>query len=225
MKIKAEIQKIHTKLTEINIIEKNENLPEIFIECFTHSSVKGQKNNEKLEFLGDSILNFSITQILLKTFPQDNESKLSKRRSFLVSREICQEIAENLNLQDALIISKGERNSTTKNKNLACLMEALIGAIFTQYELKIASDFVEFHWESYLKQDFEDIKTIVQEICHKKYKTSPVYEIIKIEGEDHNPLFTVKATIPNTKIEAIAIGNSKKLAEKNVAVIIKSKIK
>ncbi len=217
---------IKKTLINLSLLKENEDIPQVYKTCFTHSSIRRRYNNEKLEFLGDSVLNFIITNILINKYPSLTESDLSKKRSHLVSRDVCYQVARKINLDKCLLISFGERkNSGNLHKNnLSCTMEALIGAIYTYSGTEKATDFIKEHWIDLFEIENKDYKTDLQEFCHKKFKQFPVYEVIKISGTEHQPLFEVKASLPDNSMSEIGIGKSKKLAEKNAACIILHKI-
>lgn len=220
------LEVIQNILEKLELIGKHDKLPTVYKTCFTHSSTRRKNNNEKLEFIGDSVLNFVITNLLIKKYPNLDENQLSKKRAYLISRESCYEVAKNLNLDQCLFMSFGERkNSGTMHKNnLACTMEALIGAIYLNHNINKATDFIEKHWNWLFEGETKDYKTQLQEFCHKKFKAFPIYEVVKISGTEHQPLFEVKASLPDGSMSEIATGSNKKLAEKNAACIIIHKI-
>lgn len=203
------LEKINIKLTPHN--------QGLYKQSMIHSG--RSKTNQRLEFLGDSVLNFTITEYLYKTYPDLSEKELSLKKAFLVSRDVCFDIGDGLDFSDLIT------SVSPVNKNIvSCCMEALIGAVFLDSGIEVVKKIIIRLWSDKMEDEFVDYKTMLFEFCQKKYKTMPVYELISMIGQDHDPEFTIKASIPNTNISEIAKASNKKLAEKKASCIIMNKI-
>ena len=208
-----------------NIINYTFKNKELLKEALTHKSCKGKYNNERLEFLGDAVLDLIIGEFLYKKFPKVSEGDLSKLRASLVNEEGFEKLAKLIDLGKFIQISQAEENNNGRKKAsiLANAFEAIIGAIYLESGLEkprsIAIKLVE---EAYPKIDldsiFQDYKTILQEITQARFGKIPEYRVIKSTGPDHNKEFTVEVRVDD-KILGIAVGKSKKQAEKKVAQI------
>ncbi|NRB10153.1 MAG: ribonuclease III [Rickettsiaceae bacterium] len=194
-------------------------------EALSHPSLKqhpnsGVKNYERLEFLGDSILGFIITEILFKKFADYSEGHLAKIKSYLVSSQIISEIAKTIKLDQHIIITKGEELSggRTNLNNLENSLEAIIAAIYLDSDIHSSYKIVETLWDKYLHNidlSIADPKTSLQEWSQSMKYSTPEYTVIERSGAAHNPVFTVKITIgPHTQIGS---GKSIKTAEKDAA--------
>ncbi len=192
--------------------------------ALTHSSYRlaykyeDFEDNERLEFIGDALLNFCISLILYEKFPRDKEGDLTKKRAFLVCKERLIEIAKKLNLQDYLFLGKREQNLELESKlNIAGrTLEALLGAIFLDQGLEKTLEIVRYLFSpyfKYLKRDrVDDFKTKLQEYLQKERDLVPYYEILKISGPAHKPEIEVAVKI-GEEILAKAKGPSRKRAE------------
>lgn len=207
-------------------------------QALTHPSNKissAKTNNyERLEFLGDSILDAVVADILFKSFEKEAEGNLSKRKSYLVSRDNLANIAKNLQLDEFIILHKSEETSGGRNNkaNLENCFEALCGAIYLDSDF--ATVFRVFA-DIFAKQDASsqviesdseapsDIKNTLQEYTQKHNMGLPTYDIVAIEGEAHKPQITVSVTIADYKEQATA--KSRKAAEKLAAKKLLDKLK
>ena len=159
--------------------------------------MKARQDNEKLEFLGDAVLDLAMTELLMKHFPTASEGELSKKRASLVNEGILAEIARGLGLQKNLRLGKGEEASGGRHKPrlLACAMEAVIGAIFQESGYETAKAAVFYLYEPVVsnyedsKQIEDDYKTLLQEFTQKNHKKTPSYEIYWSYGPSHNRVF------------------------------------
>ncbi len=198
---------------------------ELLKEALTHKSCKGKYNNERLEFLGDAVLDLIVGEFLYKKFPKLPEGDLSKLRASLVNEEGFEKLAKLIDLGKFVQISQAEENNNGRKKAsiLANTFEAIIGAIYLEVGLQkprqIATKLID---KAYPKIDldsiFQDYKTILQEITQARFGKIPEYRVIKSTGPDHNKEFTVEVKVDD-KILGIAVGKSKKQAEKKVAQI------
>lgn len=195
--------------------------------ALTHSSCreklgKERISYERLEFLGDSILNASVSYILFREHPQFSEGKLSALRSSLVDEKTLAEIGLNLDILPYINLGKGETlsDSRAQQKVTADIMESIIAVIFIDRGFKKAFQFVEFIMEGHIQIRIEngtrDYKTRLQHVSIDKYKEYPVYKVINEKGPDHNKIFEVEVTVNGT-IKGSGIGRSKKEAEQKAA--------
>ena len=191
--------------------------------AMTHRS-HSEKNNERLEFLGDSILNFVVADLLFKKFNDLNEGDLSRLRSQLVKEEPLSKLGNVLKLGDFLNLGVGELKSSgwRRPSILADAFEALIGAIFIDGGMKSAYKFIEDSYVELIekinpKEIYKDPKTILQEFLQAQKVPLPSYEVINVEGEAHNQLFTVTCVVPKFDVKVEGGGRSRKIAEQEAA--------
>ena len=191
--------------------------------AMTHRSHSG-KNNERLEFLGDSILNFIVADLLFQKFTDLDEGDLSRLRSQLVKEEPLSKLGNSLNIGDFLNLGVGELKSSgwRRPSILADAFEALIGAIFIDGGMKAAHKFVEDSFNELIekinpKEIHKDPKTILQEFLQAQKVPLPIYEVIKVEGEAHNQLFSVSCSVSKFDVKAEGGGRSRKIAEQAAA--------
>tara|TARA_B100001142_G_scaffold322869_1_gene371952 strand:- start:507 stop:1175 length:669 start_codon:yes stop_codon:yes gene_type:complete len=202
---------------KININFKDKSF---LIKTFTHKSYNPINNYEKLEFLGDRVLGLIISKRLLEIYPNENEGSLDKKLASLVNKKKCLEIGKSLNLDRFILIGNSkERQVKIEGKIIADVCESLIGAIFLDQGLKIAEKFILRVWDKDLKDSiitFIDAKTRLQEYSLKRYKSLPLYKLIKNSGPRHKPFFEVSVELQNSKT-FVGNGTSKKKAEQNAA--------
>lgn len=195
--------------------------------ALTHrSTIKNNlpdSNNERLEFLGDSILGLSVTEHLYKSLPDKREGDLAKIKSYVVSEEVLSKIALNIKLNEFLLVGRGEEYNGGRKKNaiLADALEALFGAYLLDRGYKKAKKFVLSFLipevDLVLKGDFRrDYKTIFQEKIQKELKVCPKYELVSKVGPDHDKVFTYKVTV-NGESMGEGQGKTRKSAEQNAA--------
>lgn len=197
----------------------------LLIEALTHPSAlkeaaSNNKNYERLEFLGDAILNFIISEIMFHYF-DEKEGMLAKRRAHLVCRETLVKIAFSLKLGDYIIFPKNINIEEEKlnEANLENSLEALIGAIYLDSDISVVKKFILNHWGEYLNDNLslmDDPKSSVQELVQKQGKSVPEYRLITKEGFSHSPIFEVELHIQGEE-PFRARGKSKKRAEKEAA--------
>ena len=200
----------------IGINFKNQKL---LLRSFTHKSYNPIDNNEKLEFLGDRVLGLIISQNLLKFFPNDKEGDLDKKLASLVNKNQCAIIANNIKLQDYILIKNSKTNITVENKILSDCLESIIGCIYLDQGLDAAEKFIIKNWRKYLNKSLiteRDAKTKLQEYSLKLHKSLPVYKLLDNKGPRHKPLIKVSVKIKNSK-NITATGFSKKEAEQKAA--------
>ena len=185
------------------------------------NSYENNLNNERLEFLGDSVLSIIVSTYLYLKYPNLQEGDLSKYRAKIVSKEYCYYWAEKLDLGSFLFLGKGEEKSKGRERisNLANAFESLLGAIYLDQGMEVARRFLL----NYLELDIvnmdelkEDYKSKLQEILQKIYKYTPDYDVVAEKGPAHNKTFKIEAKIKD-KILGYGEGNSKKQAEQLAA--------
>jgi len=184
------------------------------------------QDNERLEYLGDSVLGLIVNEYLFKRFDDYPEGDLAKIKSAAVSETTLAKVAKEIDLGSFLLMGKGEEQSGGRNRSsiLANSFEALIGAVYLDSGLKESRRFVL----SLLKKDVEridsmtylrDPKTTLQEYVQKKYKERPIYEVVEELGPDHKKEFVVRLVI-NGKEAARGTGSSKRKAEMTAAEFV-----
>lgn len=196
---------------------------EILKQALTHRSA-AKSNNERLEFLGDSILGFIITKWLYRKFPSFSEGKLSRIRSSLVKGETLAEIARHYNIGDQLILGVGELKSGGHNRSsvLADTVEAIFAAVFSDQGIDKAEEFilsVMHNWLENLDPNIsdKDAKTKLQEYLQKKGFNIPLYTLIEKYGKDHLQTFKMQCKIIEMKLITSATHRSRKKAEQHAA--------
>jgi len=197
--------------------------------AFVHTSYLNENpdfylpDNERLEFLGDAILNFMVAERLYKEFPKLPEGDLTEIRASLVCRDTLAEVASSLRLGDWLLLGQGEEASggRTKQSNLANAMEALIGAIYLDQGLAATRRFVLKQLKPELRKIkagkmTPNYKAIVQELIQGQKKPTPVYRLVETAGPDHNKEFTAEILVEGEALGR-GTGKSKKAAESQAA--------
>jgi hypothetical protein len=179
----------------------------------------GLQDNERLEFLGDAVLNLVIGDLLMQQFPDVNEGDLSRMRATLVNESQLADVARNLDLQPHLLLGKGEihTNGREKQSILGDTVEAIIAAVYLDGGFKNGFAFVSFLFENMFSQiSNNDFKSKLQEYVQGIYKETPVYNVIQEVGPDHKKFFKVELVVGNI-IAARGSGKSKKSAEQDAA--------
>ncbi len=194
--------------------------------ALTHRS-HGAHNNERLEFLGDSILNLAIGDALFKRFPDVREGQLSRLRSQLVKGETLAEIAREFQLGECLILGEGEMKSGGNKRDsiLADSVEALIGAIYTETDFDTCRQHVLSWFAGRLAAltvdtSAKDAKSRLQEHLQSLRKPLPEYEVVEAAGESHAQIFTVECRVVLLKQAVRAQASSRREAEKIAATEI-----
>ncbi len=190
---------------------------------YLNESKEKVSSNERLEFLGDSILSFVVSQYLFNKYPNFEEGILTNLRAQLVNTKSLAEIAKDLNFGSFLIISKGEEESKGRENQsiLANCFEAYIGALFFDQGIKAVSEFLQEVLlkkaeEIVVKRTFKDPKSLLQEKIQSKKLNSPVYKVLEEKGPPHLKVFTV-GTFIGDKLLARGEGRSKQEAEVTAA--------
>ena len=210
---------------KINVKFKNLDL---LAQSLTHKSFDTNKNNEKLEFLGDRVLGLVISKKLLETYPDEKEGILDKKFASLVNKKTCLEIAKNINLDNFIrTFNPNNKKIGIEDKIISDSCEALIGAIYLDKGINIVEKVILNLWKKNITQSVVtqiDAKTKLQELSLKKFKKLPNYKLISNSGPRHKPLFKVGVKLFNTKYY-IGLGKSKKDAEQNAAIYCLKNIK
>ncbi len=210
---------------KLEISFKNKNL---LREALTHRSYLNEhpdsslSSNERLEFLGDAILEFLISRLLFEQFPNFSEGILTACRSKIVRTKTLSSLAKDFSLGEFLFLSKGEEEGGGR-VNLGLLenaFEALLGAIFLDQGMEKADQFVKKHFLPLLREikpsELKDAKSLLQELAQEKEKITPTYKVISEIGPDHAKIFTVGVFLGKKKIGE-GKGVSKQEAEEEAA--------
>ncbi len=198
---------------------------ELLIEALTHKSYKQPYNNERLEFLGDAVLDLIVGEYLYKKFRSYDEGKLSKMRASLVNEGGFTSLANHIGLGEYIYLSNAEENNNGRSKSslLSNAFEAVMGAIYLETGLDKVQEITiklleHVHPDISLDSLFKDYKTSLQELTQAHYGTTPEYQLIAEHGPDHKKEFEV-AVIIDGKRYASACGKSKKQAQQEAAQI------
>lgn len=197
--------------------------PQLLQRALTHRSYSAA-HNERLEFLGDSVLNCTIAKYLYDTFPELPEGDLSRLRSNLVNQQTLAILAQQLNLGEQLLLGEGERKSAgfRRPSILADALEALFGAVmldadFAAAEKVILGLYVPFIAQTDLQSLGKDAKTLLQELLQGRKKALPQYNVLEIKGEAHAQTFVVSCEIPQLGLMTQGEGASRRIAEQIAA--------
>jgi ribonuclease-3 len=199
-------------------------------EALTHRSA-GRRHNERLEFLGDAVLELVVSELLYRRFPQADDGDLSRLRSHLVRRETLAELARELELGERVRLGPGERKSGGHRRDtiLADALEALIGAVYLHGGFDGARRFILRLWEPRLRDlpaagALKDPKTRLQELLQARHLPLPEYELLEVRGAEHARSFHVACRVPGGGQEADAWGSSRKRAEQACAAALLDRI-
>ena len=205
------------------IIHYTFNDPSFMIMALTHRSFSAQ-HNERLEFLGDSVLSFLIANELYKRFPRIDEGDLSRLRAQLVKESSLSTIATSMGLGDFIRLGEGELKSAgwRRPSILADTFESMIGAIYLDGGIEPTHEFVLRFFETQLneidpKLIQKDPKTLLQELLQSKKTDLPIYTVVSIEGEAHSQTFTIECHIKKLNIKTQGVGKSRRIAEQEAA--------
>jgi ribonuclease-3 len=198
-------------------------------EALTHRSYINENpswnlpHNERLEFLGDAVLEIIVTDYLFSEYPQYEEGRLTSIRAALVNYVALSKVAKTIGIEEHLLLSKGEARDTGKAREviLANSVEALLGAIYLDKGYEVVKDFVYKHVlvgvEEIVKRNLDkDAKSLFQEIAQEQFKITPMYKVLEEYGPDHHKTFVVGVFLNESKI-AEGSGLSKQEAELEAA--------
>jgi ribonuclease-3 len=197
--------------------------------AFTHRSylnenrAPGREHNERLEFLGDAVLELAVTEFLFAKYPEKAEGELTAYRAALVNTNSISDAGTKLGMNDFLLLSKGEAKDTGRARQiiLANAFEALIGALYLDQGYNAAKDFIAKQLfaksdEIVEKKLWQDAKSRFQEVSQEKTGVTPSYKLIDQSGPDHDKRFLIGAYIGTEKV-SIGEGKSKQEAEQDAA--------
>lgn len=204
------------------------NSGELLKTAFTHRSYLNEskasgEHNERLEFLGDAVLELVVTHHLYIRFPETNEGELTAYRAALVNAVTLGGIAETLGMNECLLLSRGEAKDTGRARAtiLANTFEAVVGALYLDQGYEAAEQFIVTHVLSHIDEILEkgawkDAKSKFQEFSQAKYGITPTYETVSAHGPDHDKRFTVSVSVDGNVVGQ-GIGTSKQEAEQKAA--------
>ena len=189
--------------------------------ALTHTSFKEYNapiNFERLEFLGDSVVNLLVSEYLFKRYPNEKEGELSKKRSYLISEKNLSYLAKKLELNEFILLGRGEEldRGREKERILCDAFEAFIASLYLQLPFSSLKKFFNLLLDRFFPLEFLDTKTKLQEITQEKFKVTPEYVLLEERGPEHNKEFEVGVYI-NSKLMGLGKGKSKKEAEKEAA--------
>lgn len=199
--------------------------------ALTHRS-KGGDNNERLEFLGDAIVNAVVGDALYHLHTYATEGELSRWRASLINRDTLAELAKKFDLGKFLILGPGEVRSGGQNRQsiLSCTMEAIIGAIYLDAGFDIAKEKIIDWYQPWLNSlssasNHKDPKTLLQEHLQGKKFPLPVYKVERIEGEAHQQVFMVSCQVEGMSLKSTGKGTSRRRAEQDAASVMLTMLK
>ena len=197
---------------------------ELLETALTHRSYS-KNNNERLEFLGDSVLNFVAAHLLFERFLEADEGQLSRLRSHLVKGAALAVLARQFHLGEYLQLGAGERKSGgfRRDSILAGALEAVIGAVYLDGGFAVAHDFIAAIYRDMLssltlEQGFKDPKTRLQEFLQGRGMNLPEYRVLSTAGDAHNQLFEVECAVVDAKVMTRGGGGNRRAAEQQAAL-------
>lgn len=200
--------------------------PAFLKQALTHCSASSE-NNERYEFLGDSILSFVIANELFEMFPEQSEGHLSRLRAFLVKGDMLAEIATELELGDYLYLGQGELKSGgfRRASILADALEAVIAAVFLDGGFAASRELVLKLYRSRLEDEtlndnLKDAKTQLQEYLQAQKRPLPEYSLNRVEGEEHEQVFHVTCKVSGIKKPTMGQGSNRRKAEQDAARLL-----
>ena len=195
--------------------------PEWLEEALTHRSASAN-NNERLEFLGDALLNLVVAEVLYHRYPKASEGELSRLRASLVKGETLAKLARELKLGESLRLGPGELKSggARRESILSDALEAIIGAVYLDGGLAACRDLILNLYQESLEglasaSELKDPKTRLQEYLQAHQQPLPIYNVLEIRGEPHAQSFTVECAV--AELRAVAAGSSRRKAEQEAA--------
>ncbi len=216
----AQEKAIHSLIKKLEYSFSN---PSLLDEALTHRSYSS-KNNERLEFLGDGILNFVIAHELFKSYPDVQEGDLSRLRANLVNKDSLAEIAGHLQLGEVIRLGSGELKSGgfRRPSILADAVESIFGAVYCDGGFEPCRELIVRLYANRLSlsmdlQSLKDPKTQLQELLQSRRYSLPEYQVLNITGQAHAQVFHVRCSIDKMKIEVKGEGKSRRKAEQIAA--------
>jgi ribonuclease-3 len=201
--------------------------PKTIALAFVHRSFVNEnkdisEHNERLEFLGDSVLGLVISDYLYRNLPDVPEGDLSYLRSRLVEASSCMQYLMKLGVEGNILLGKGEKMNEGRGRDsiYADLFEAIVGAIYVDSGLKAAEQFIIHNFEAEIKEILktpqQNFKAMLQDWCQKKYQQTPFYEVIEEYGPDHSKMFAIRVLVKGEEMGR-GNGSSKKIAQQAAA--------
>ena len=210
---------------QIGYVFKNKKLKN---QALTHKSFNPLVHNERLEFLGDAVFDLCVSLLIMEQYPKANEGDLSKMRSSLVNTSYLAELALSLSLHKRLRLGLSEKKDKGKFKPrlLACVMEAVTGAVYLDGGYSSAYTLVKKLMQGPIQEGLvhKDYKSILQEFVQKKFQKVPQYNIVKSSGPEHHKIFIMEVSLEK-KILGQGKGKSKKEAAQSAAESALKKLK
>jgi len=196
--------------------------PQLLVQALSHRSI-GRPNNERLEYLGDSVVGFYIAQYLFHRYAHHPEGELTRLRASLVNKTSLAGLARTLRLQDHLRMGQGEMKSGGFNRDsvLSDALEAVVGAVYLDGGTDVVFGVLDELYAP-LKEEIsalpaKDNKSTLQEFLQKRERALPVYQLISQDGDPHAPVFTVNCSVDGAAKAFEGVGNSRKIAEQLAA--------
>jgi ribonuclease-3 len=222
-------------MKDIKVFAKNNlgyvfNNFELLSLALSHKSV-GPRNNERLEFLGDSILSYIISEALFESFPKADEGQLTRMRAHLVCKDGLAAVAKSIGIQEQVILSSSEYKTGGHQRAsiLADALEAIIAAIHRDSCIDITKDVVKKWFSSFiddLKSSIKkDPKTQLQEYLQSMGQSLPIYEIVDVSGPAHKQTFHVECKVPDNGITFFGVAESRRKAEQSAAKLAYEQLK
>jgi ribonuclease-3 len=202
--------------------------PELAAQSLTHKSLTndfglpGDRSNERLEFLGDSVIQVAVTELLFERFPDSDEGELTRLRSALVRASTLAAWARTLGLDSLVLVGRGDVRGSGRGRDsvLASTFEAVVGAVRLDRGLDIARDIVRRlaseEIDAWAGTPPLDAKSRLQQIGQGQHGVMPTYEVLETTGEPHSPVFTVRVSVGDV-VDAVASGRSKQAAQQAAA--------
>ena len=202
--------------------------PELALTALTHSSYANEhpeerlKDNERLEFLGDAVVDLAVSQRLYERFPDAPEGQMSRMHAYLVDTVGLARVARGLKLGELLLLGRGEERSGGRDRNsvLADALEAILAALYLDSGLEAVQSVVDRHFAEVLDEVSRtfgrDFKTRLQQLVQERLKLPPVYQVVSESGPDHRKIFEVEVCI-GSEVFGRGTGSSKREAEQAAA--------
>lgn len=202
--------------------------PKLLVQALCHKSFHKENpeypHNEKLEFLGDAVVDLVLSDLLMKKFVEDKEGSLSRKRASVVNEERLCQLARQLNIDHFMLVGERDKKSNLRENSriIASALEAIVGGIYLDSGFQAAYDWLAQLFSPLLEQSFEshdfesDYKTRFQEWVQEHHRLTPRYQVVSQSGPDHEKIFEVEVFVGD-ELWAKASGNSKKSAAQNAA--------
>lgn len=199
------------------------------VRALTHKSYANENNlesveqNERLEFLGDAVLELAVSELLMERFPHFSEGELSKLRASIVNERQLAELGRRYRLGEFIYLGKGEEQTKGREKHslLSDAYEAILGAVYLDRGFKKARNLIQNHYVDLLDSTeieslYQDYKTKLQEVSQNLFQSIPKYHLAGEKGPDHEKIFEVHLFIQDN-LYGVGMGRSKKIAEQKAA--------